>query len=117
MTAAGRISTRYSMLTPKLLERLTNRAGLSSLFWLECDAQGRDSLRAFQAVQHLLVRFGVLHHDLRLTVHREHERVAGLLHALDVVSGVSLEVRERTNLSQIDHLALQIAGNPHAKSC
>jgi hypothetical protein len=57
-----------------------------------------------ESIEELLVRDGVLNNDLRFTVDRKHFGLTRPLQPLNVRLGISLKIRQRANIPEIDHV-------------
>ena len=60
-----------------------------------------DALNGLYAFQKLLVGFRILDDDLRFSVDRQDQRVAGLLEAIEELRGVALEIAEAGSICAV----------------
>ena len=87
------------MLFPKLFFSLIQRDAFSSVELLDAGPNGDERFSALQAMEHCLVAFSVLDHQLSAAIHGEHERSLLVLKSPHVLFDVALKLGNGANLS------------------
>jgi hypothetical protein len=86
------------VLAGERFEEISHRPAFSSLGLFQSAADPANAFQEFVIVEELLIRFGALHHNLGLAVHRQDGGLARLFELPDVGLRIPLKVAQGTDL-------------------
>jgi hypothetical protein len=89
------------VLAGECFEEISHWPAFSSLGLFQSAADPANALQEFAIVEEPLIRFGALHHNLGVAVHREDSGFACLLQLPDVVLRVPLKVAQGMDLGEV----------------
>lgn len=89
----------------QLVDRFGEWTGPPGLHILQPAADPFEGFGPVHRLEELLVRGCVLNHNLSAAVHRQNLRLAGLFQPFEVSFRIPLEIRQRVDLFQVNHVA------------